>query len=112
MYEKLSFVAYIFTDLAFRVELSPRSNKQIYEQGLETIPSDTVCYPAKMAHGHIQALIDATIFILVLFLNSKKQWKQIIILIVQLCKATQMLFEIMWMPSERAKWIIEIPILI
>ena len=50
-----------FTDLGFRVELSPRSNKQIYEQGLETIPSDTVCYPAKMAHGHIQALIDAQV---------------------------------------------------
>ena len=54
-------MAYIFTDLGFRVELSPRSNKQIYEQGLETIPSDTVCYPAKMAHGHIQALIDAQV---------------------------------------------------
>ena len=108
-------MAYIFTDLGFRVELSPRSNKQIYEQGLETIPSDTVCYPAKMAHGHIQALIDAQVPIIFypgVVLNSKKQWKQIIILIVQLCKATQMLFEIMWMPSERAKWIIEIPILI
>ncbi|MGH2123407.1 acyl-CoA dehydratase activase-related protein, partial [Enterococcus faecalis] len=46
------------TDLGFRVELSPRANKQNYEQGLQTIPSDTVCYPAKMGHGHIQALID------------------------------------------------------
>ncbi len=61
----------------------------------------------KMAHGHIQALIDAQVPIIfypgVVFLNSKKQWKRIIILIVQLCKATQMSFEIMWMPSERAK---------
>ncbi len=59
MYENYPLWHTFFTDLGFRVELSPRSNKQIYEQGLETIPSDTVCYPAKMAHGHIQALIDA-----------------------------------------------------
>ena len=58
MYENYPLWHTFFTDLGFRVELSPRSNKQIYEQGLETIPSDTVCYPAKMAHGHIQALID------------------------------------------------------
>ena len=48
-----------------------------------------------MAHGHIQALIDAQVPIIFypgVVLNSKKQWKQIIILIVQLCKATQMLF--------------------
>jgi predicted nucleotide-binding protein (sugar kinase/HSP70/actin superfamily) len=41
------------------VKLSPRSNKELYEQGMETIPSDTACYPAKIAHGHIQALIDS-----------------------------------------------------
>lgn len=61
MYENYPLWHTFFTDLGFRVELSPRSNKQIYEQGLETIPSDTVCYPAKMAHGHIQALIDAQV---------------------------------------------------
>ena len=38
--------------------MSPRSNKELYEKGIETIPSDTACYPAKIAHGHIQALID------------------------------------------------------
>ena len=41
------------------MKLSPRSNKELYEQGMETIPSDTACYPAKIAHGHIQALIDS-----------------------------------------------------
>ncbi|MGH2096054.1 acyl-CoA dehydratase activase-related protein, partial [Enterococcus faecalis] len=61
MYENYPLWHTFFTDLGFRVELSPPSNKQIYEQGLETIPSDTVCYPAKMAHGHIQALIDAQV---------------------------------------------------
>ena len=51
-------MAYFFTELGFRVELSPRSNKELYEKGIETIPSDTACYPAKIAHGHIQTLID------------------------------------------------------
>jgi predicted nucleotide-binding protein (sugar kinase/HSP70/actin superfamily) len=40
-------MAYFFTDLGFRVELSPRSNKELYEKGIETIPSDTACYPGK-----------------------------------------------------------------
>ncbi|GAB2021486.1 2-hydroxyacyl-CoA dehydratase [Pseudolactococcus yaeyamensis] len=48
----------ILTDLGFRVQLSPRSDKAVYEQGIETIPSDTVCYPAKITHGHVQSLIN------------------------------------------------------
>lgn len=48
----------IFTDLGFRIELSPRSTKKIYETGIDTIPSDTVCYPAKISHGHVQTLIN------------------------------------------------------
>lgn len=59
MYENYPLWHTIFTDLGFRVKLSPRSNKELYEQGMETIPSDTACYPAKIAHGHIQALIDS-----------------------------------------------------
>ncbi|MGM0215153.1 acyl-CoA dehydratase activase-related protein [Enterococcus sp. AZ109] len=58
MYENYPLWHTFFTDLGFRVELSPRSNKELYEQGMETIPSDTACYPAKIAHGHIQALIN------------------------------------------------------
>lgn len=61
MYENYPLWHTFFTDLGFRVELSPRSNKELYEQGMETIPSDTACYPAKITHGHIQALIDAEI---------------------------------------------------
>lgn len=58
MYENYPLWHTLFTDLGFRVQLSPRSNKALYEQGMETIPSDTACYPAKITHGHIQALID------------------------------------------------------
>ncbi|KAF1295766.1 2-hydroxyglutaryl-CoA dehydratase [Enterococcus sp. JM4C] len=59
MYENYPLWHTFFTDLGFRVELSPRSNKDLYEKGMDTIPSDTACYPAKIAHGHIQALIDS-----------------------------------------------------
>lgn len=58
LYENYPLWHTFFTELGFRVELSPRSNKELYEKGIETIPSDTACYPAKIAHGHIQALID------------------------------------------------------
>lgn len=61
MYENYPLWHTFFTELGFRVELSPRSSKELYEQGMETIPSDTACYPAKITHGHIQALIDAKI---------------------------------------------------
>lgn len=61
MYENYPLWHTFFTDLGFRVELSPRSNKELYEQGMETIPSDTACYPAKISHGHIQALIDSNV---------------------------------------------------
>ncbi|RZI49378.1 2-hydroxyacyl-CoA dehydratase [Lactococcus kimchii] len=57
MYENYPLWHTMFTDLGFRVVLSPRSDKELFEGGIETIPSDTVCYPAKMAHGHIMALI-------------------------------------------------------
>ncbi|WP_423252856.1 acyl-CoA dehydratase activase-related protein [Melissococcus plutonius] len=50
-----------FTELGFRVELSQRSSKELYENGIETIPSDTICYPAKITHGHIQDLIHSGI---------------------------------------------------
>lgn len=57
LYENYPLWHTFFTELGFRVELSPRSNKELYERGMDTIPSDTACYPAKIAHGHIQALI-------------------------------------------------------
>lgn len=58
MYENYPFWFTFFTKLKFRVELSPLSSKKLYELGMETIPSESVCYPAKMVHGHIMSLID------------------------------------------------------
>ena len=58
MYENYPFWHTLFTDLGFRVELSPRSSKKIYEKGIESIPSESVCYPAKISHGHIESLIE------------------------------------------------------
>lgn len=57
MYENYPFWFTFFTQLKFRVELSPRSSKKVYEAGMETIPSESVCYPAKLVHGHIASLI-------------------------------------------------------
>lgn len=57
MYENYPFWFTFFTELGFRVELSPESSRHIYELGMDTIPSDTACYPAKLVHGHVMALI-------------------------------------------------------
>ncbi|PKM59580.1 MAG: 2-hydroxyglutaryl-CoA dehydratase, partial [Firmicutes bacterium HGW-Firmicutes-4] len=58
LYENYPFWHTFFTHLGYRVVLSPESNRKIYEKGMESIPSESVCYPAKLAHGHIQALLD------------------------------------------------------
>jgi len=47
-----------FTELGYRVHLSPPSSRALYEAGIESIPSESACYPAKIAHGHIQTLIN------------------------------------------------------
>ncbi len=57
MYENYPFWAVFFRELKFRTVLSPASTRQIYELGIETIPSESECYPAKIAHGHIEWLI-------------------------------------------------------
>ena len=59
MYENYPFWFTFFDQLGFQVILSPTSNKELYELGHETIPSESACYPAKIAHGHIAALIKA-----------------------------------------------------
>jgi predicted CoA-substrate-specific enzyme activase len=56
LYENYPLWFTLLTRLGFRVELSPRSSKAIYELGMDTIPSESVCYPAKLAHGHAVAL--------------------------------------------------------
>ncbi|MEG2353467.1 MAG: acyl-CoA dehydratase activase-related protein [Clostridium sp.] len=57
MYENYPFWFTFLTELGFRVELSAVSSKKIYELGIETIPSESVCYPAKLAHGHVMNLV-------------------------------------------------------
>lgn len=58
MYENYPFWHTFFTSLGFRVLLSERSSKKLYEKGIDSIASETVCYPGKIVHGHIQSLID------------------------------------------------------
>ena len=57
MYENYPFWAVFFRKLGYRVILSPNSNRKIYELGIESIPSESECYPAKLVHGHITWLI-------------------------------------------------------
>ena len=58
MYENLPFWFEFFTRLNFEVVLSPESTRKLYIKGQHTIPSDTVCYPAKLLHGHVEALVE------------------------------------------------------
>ena len=58
MYEDYPFWHTFFTELGFRVVLSDRSSKNLYQSGITSIVSETVCYPAKLVHGHIENLIE------------------------------------------------------
>ena len=57
MYENYPFWATFFKKLGFSVVLSPQSTRKIYELGIDSIPSESECYPAKLAHGHVTWLI-------------------------------------------------------
>ena len=57
MYENYPFWHAFFTKLGFRVVLSDQTNGRTYEAGIESMPSESVCYPAKLSHGHIMNLI-------------------------------------------------------
>ncbi len=58
MYENLPFWYEFFTKLNFEVVLSAQSSRKLYLKGQRTIPSDTVCYPAKLLHGHVEDLVE------------------------------------------------------
>ena len=58
MYENFPFWAVFFKELGYSVLLSPISSRKIYEMGIESIPSESECYPAKLVHGHIEWLIE------------------------------------------------------
>ncbi|MBR5561551.1 MAG: 2-hydroxyacyl-CoA dehydratase [Clostridia bacterium] len=57
MFELLPFWHTFFTQLGFGIALSEKSTRELYVSGQHTIPSDTVCYPAKLLHGHIESLL-------------------------------------------------------
>lgn len=57
MFENYPFWAVFFKKLGYSVVLSPNSNRKIYELGIESIPSESECYPAKLVHGHVTWLI-------------------------------------------------------
>lgn len=57
IYENYPFWFTFFTKLKYQVVLSPLSNRKIYEMGIDSIPSESECYPAKLAHGHVEWLI-------------------------------------------------------
>lgn len=58
LYEDFPFWNAFFSHLGYQVVLSAHSTKQIYELGMETIPSESACYPAKLVHGHIEDLLN------------------------------------------------------
>lgn len=58
IYENYPMWFTILTQLGFKVVLSARSNHELFERGIETIPSENVCYPAKLAHGHLEWFLD------------------------------------------------------
>lgn len=65
MYENFPLWFTVLTSLGFRVTISGRSNHEVFERGMESIPAENACYPAKLAHGHIEGLLDrgiSTIF--------------------------------------------------
>lgn len=61
MYELLPFWYAFFKTLGFSIKVSDLSNRKLYLRGQQTIPSDTVCFPAKLMHGHVQNLLDSGI---------------------------------------------------
>ncbi|MDY3118967.1 MAG: acyl-CoA dehydratase activase-related protein [Peptoniphilus sp.] len=75
MYENYPFWHTFFTKLGYRVVLSDISSRALYEKGLESIPSETACYPGKITHGHIENLVEKgvkTIFYPAIFYEEKK----------------------------------------
>lgn len=58
MYEDYPFWFTFFTKLGYTVVLSDPSSKELFEKAMDTVPSDSACYPAKMVHGHIENLLE------------------------------------------------------
>nr|WP_054743772.1 acyl-CoA dehydratase activase-related protein [Cellulosilyticum ruminicola] len=87
MYENSTFWATLFAKLGFEVVLSDESSKALYEIGLESIASETACYPAKMFYGYIESLLKKelnTFSIHVLYMKKIKLVKMLTTLTVLL----------------------------
>lgn len=85
MYEDYPFWFTFLTNLGFRVIISESSNRSTYEKGIESMPSESVCFPAKLSHGHIISLINSgikTIFTHVFHIQEKNTKRLTIIIIV------------------------------
>ncbi|MDL2285238.1 2-hydroxyacyl-CoA dehydratase [Desulfovibrio sp. OttesenSCG-928-F07] len=74
-YENYPFWHTFFTDLGFQVVLSPRSNNGLYKLGIDTIPSESACYPAKLVHGHIEYLMGRKVD-RIFFPSVTYEWKE------------------------------------
>ena len=61
VYAHYPFWFTLFTSLGFRVEVSPPTSRALFAAGLSSVPSQSVCYPAKLAHGHVLALLESGI---------------------------------------------------
>ena len=61
MYENYPLWFTFLTELGYCVKLSPETTREVYEEGMESMPSESVCYPAKLAHGHIVELLKASV---------------------------------------------------
>jgi predicted nucleotide-binding protein (sugar kinase/HSP70/actin superfamily) len=57
LYENYHFWHPILTKLGYEVVRAPFGSRDLFLEGQATIPSDTVCYPAKMMHGSVMHLI-------------------------------------------------------
>lgn len=100
MFENYPFWHTFFTKLGYRVILSPKSSKKLFESGMDTIPSESICYPAKMAHGHVQSLIGKGvdfIFYPAVVYEKKKMKLRIITSIVQWSPLIPKSFATIWM---------------
>jgi Uncharacterized protein conserved in bacteria len=64
MYENFPYWAVFFKELGYRTIISPASTKKIYELGIESIPSESECYPAKLVHGHVSWLLNRNLDLL------------------------------------------------
>lgn len=58
MYENYPLWFTLLTELGFKVVLSDASSRTMFNKGLDSITSQTVCFPAKIVHGHIINLIE------------------------------------------------------